>query len=214
MSDSQIFAWLGRASICGISEIEHAAEVMKNYYQGIGPEPEYQEIAKLRHPDGSMSTYKTEYEINLESDLAEIRDLLLAPEHADELADLWSEAMSEARAVVPYVKAYLRVVTQAQEQAKKAGATCNPPEDSRQLVVIGGQRLGKSSLLELQRDAARYRWLCDKADDMLCTKAPMVASLDDEGRMIGLLDGEELDAAVDAAKALRPPKTKLTGSAR
>lgn len=77
-------------------------------------------------------------------------------------------------------------------------------DDPRQLIVVGGQRLVKSILLNLQRDAARYRWLRDKADSMVCTAAPMVASLDDGGRLIGLIDGDELDAAVDVAIA-RPP---------
>lgn len=50
MSDSQIFAWLGRASICGVPDIERAAEVMKDYYQGIGSEPEYSGRATLPSP--------------------------------------------------------------------------------------------------------------------------------------------------------------------
>lgn len=45
MADTSILSWLGRASICGIAEIERAAKVMQNYYQGVGPEPEYDEQA-------------------------------------------------------------------------------------------------------------------------------------------------------------------------
>lgn len=68
-------------------------------------------------------------------------------------------------------------------------------------IVVGGQRISMRVLLELQRDAARYRWLRNKADDMACTAAPMVASLDESGRMVALIDGEDLDAAVDMAMA-------------
>lgn len=73
-----------------------------------------------------------------------------------------------------------------------------------QHIVLAGQRLGKQALLDLQRDAARYRWLRDKADGMAGTAAPMVASLDEAGRAIDFLDGEDLDAAVDRAKLLKP----------
>lgn len=86
--------------------------------------------------------------------------------------------------------------------------------DSRQLVVISGQRVGKQHLLDLQRDAGRYRWLRDKADGMACTAAPMVANLDAAGRVVGLIDGEELDAAVDMAAARRATKTKRVGANR
>lgn len=71
--------------------------------------------------------------------------------------------------------------------------------DSAHQIVVGGQRVTMGVLLDLQRDAARYRWLRDKADKMACTAAPMVASLDAEGGVTGLVDGEELDAAVDMA---------------
>lgn len=89
------------------------------------------------------------------------------------------------------------------------------PNDQRQLFVIGGQRLGKSAVLELQCNAARYRWLRDRADKMAGTAAPMVASLDPAGRMTALLDGDELDAAIDLAmarRAPRAPQTKRTGT--
>jgi hypothetical protein len=82
-------------------------------------------------------------------------------------------------------------------------------------VVVGGQRIGKQALVDLQQDAARYRWLRDKADGMLCTAAPMVASLDDAGNVITLIDGDELDAAVNAAMArpaARNTKTKRMGN--
>ena len=68
-------------------------------------------------------------------------------------------------------------------------------------IVVGGQLVTTAKLLDLQRDAARYRWLRDKADGMACTAAPMVASLAEDGRMVALIDGEELDAAVDMAMA-------------
>lgn len=89
------------------------------------------------------------------------------------------------------------------------------PDEQRQLLVIGGQRLGKSALLDLQCNAARYRWLRDKADKMTGSAAPMVASLDGSGHVVALLDGEELDAAIDIAMAqrvLRTPNTKRTGT--
>lgn len=82
--------------------------------------------------------------------------------------------------------------------------------DSRQ-IVVGGQRVTLRALLEMQRDSARYRWLRDKADSMACTAAPMVASLAEDGRMIGLIDGEELDAAVDIVMA-RPASRRATKS--
>lgn len=78
-------------------------------------------------------------------------------------------------------------------------------------IVVGGQRISMRVLLELQRDAARYRWLRDKADDMACTAAPMVASLDESGRMVALIDGEDLDVAVDMAMAR--PAARRAGQA-
>jgi hypothetical protein len=90
-----------------------------------------------------------------------------------------------------------------------------PCADNRQVIVIGGQRLAKSTFLDLQHEAARYRWLRDKADKMIGTAAPMVASLDPSGQMVALIDGEDLDAAVDVAMArpsARKLKTKRTGS--
>jgi hypothetical protein len=78
--------------------------------------------------------------------------------------------------------------------------------DGRQLVVVGGQAVSMGGLLDLQRDAARYRWLRDKADAMTGTAAPMVASLDESGRTVVLIDGEDLDTAVDMAMALRPAR--------
>lgn len=46
MADTGIFAWLDRASRCGDVDVERSAEMLKNYYQGIGPEPEYQEVGQ------------------------------------------------------------------------------------------------------------------------------------------------------------------------
>lgn len=112
----------------------------------------------------------------------------------------------------------------AQSEAAGVAETCRSSEkvqmqvqqDDRQVVVISGQRLGKSALMELQQNAARYLWLRDKADKMGGSSAPMVASLDAAGRMVALLDGEDLDAAVDVAMARRAPqrgtKTKRTGT--
>lgn len=43
-------------------------------------------------------------------------------------------------------------------------ASASPTNGGRQMVVVGDQRIGKQQLLDLQRDATRYRWLRDKAD--------------------------------------------------
>lgn len=75
--------------------------------------------------------------------------------------------------------------------------------DNSHQIVVGGQRVSMGVLLDLQRDAARYRWLRDKADSMACTAAPMVASLAADGKMVALIDGEDLDTAVDMAMARR-----------
>jgi hypothetical protein len=73
--------------------------------------------------------------------------------------------------------------------------------ESNHRIVIGGQHVSMGALLDLQRDAARYRWLRDKADSMACMAAPMVASLAADGKIIALIDGEDLDTAVDIAMA-------------
>lgn len=98
------------------------------------------------------------------------------------------------RAMVAEI-AELRELSVSRPPAPKAMA------GGRQLIVVGGQAVSMGALLDLQRDAARYRWLRDKADGMVCTAAPMVASLAEDGRMVGLIDGEELDAAVDIVMA-------------
>jgi hypothetical protein len=46
MADTGIFTWLDRASRCGDVDVERSAEMLKNYYEGIGPEPEYQEVGQ------------------------------------------------------------------------------------------------------------------------------------------------------------------------
>lgn len=50
MADTGIFAWLDRAESCGDRDVERAALVMKDYYQGVGPEPEYAEQALASRP--------------------------------------------------------------------------------------------------------------------------------------------------------------------
>lgn len=47
VAGSRLFAWLVRASKCGIPAIESAAQVMKDYYEGVGPEDEYDSRATL-----------------------------------------------------------------------------------------------------------------------------------------------------------------------
>lgn len=94
----------------------------------------------------------------------------------------------------------------------------NGQGDNRKLIVVGGRQFGVQALLDLQHDAARYRWLRDKADGMLGVAAPMVASLDEAGRVTTLLDGDDLDAAVDMAMAApaekRQRKTKRVGTGK
>lgn len=106
------------------------------------------------------------------------------------------------------------IIRRQQQQAARASTPAQPQNGAGQCIVLGGQRIGTQHLLDLQRDAARYRWLRDKADSMACTAAPMVASLDAAGRVVGLIDGEELDAAVDMATARRTTKTKRVGTNR
>jgi len=88
--------------------------------------------------------------------------------------------------------------------------------DAGKLIVVGGRQFNTQALLDLQHDAARYRWLRDKADGMAGVAAPMVASLDEAGRVSTLLDGDDLDAAVDMAMAARAEKrqrkTKCVGT--
>lgn len=93
--------------------------------------------------------------------------------------------------------AILALISRARAAQRQTSAA-SVLADGRQWIVLDGQRIGRTHLVDLQQDAARYRWLRDKADGMVCTAAPMVASLDSAGRMVGLLDGEELDDAVDA----------------
>lgn len=88
-----------------------------------------------------------------------------------------------------------------------------PSADSSHQIVVGGQRVSMGALLDLQRDAARYRWLRDKADSMACTAAPMVASLAADGKMVALIDGEDLDTAVDMAMARRVTR-HITGKTK
>ena len=103
------------------------------------------------------------------------------------------------------------------EIAELRAETCSsvparPQSGASQCIVLGGQRISTQHLLDLQRDAARYRWLRDKADGMACTAAPMVASLDTAGHVVSLIDGDELDAAVDMAAARGATRTKRARS--
>ena len=98
-------------------------------------------------------------------------------------------------------RAMVEEIAELRELAVLRPPTPKSMADGRQLVVVGGQAVSMGGLLDLQRDAARYRWLRDKADAMTGTAAPMVASLDESGRMVVLIDGEDLDTAVDMAMA-------------
>lgn len=108
--------------------------------------------------------------------------------------------------------------TQRQQHAVRTSTSTKAQGDAGKLIVVGGRQFNAQALLDLQHDAARYRWLRDKADAMLGVAAPMVASLDEAGRVITLLDGDDLDAAVDmvmAAPAVkRQRKTKRVGTGK
>jgi len=107
-------------------------------------------------------------------------------------------------------------VTQIAEDLRRASASAKAQGDPGKLIVMGGRQFNAQALLDPQHDAARYRWLRDKADGMLGVAAPMVASLDQAGRVTTLLDGDDLDAAVDMAMAApaekRQRKTKRVGA--
>lgn len=51
----------------------------------------------------------------------------------------------------------------------------------------------------LRADAERYRWLRNEAEGMAGKAAPMVCRLDERGRFVDYLDGEELDDHIDRA---------------
>jgi hypothetical protein len=55
---SRLFAWLVRASQCGIKPIEQAAEVLKDYYQGVGPEPEYDQFRAADALDSQPTSFE------------------------------------------------------------------------------------------------------------------------------------------------------------
>lgn len=118
-----------------------------------------------------------------------------APVHVlDVLARPGEATEAQVSAMLPYG-------LPADAAAPAPPLSTNVHHDPRQMVVVGGQRVGKQALLDLQRDAARYRWLRDDANGMLCKAAPMVVALAANGAKGELLDGEELDAAVDLAMA-------------
>lgn len=128
------------------------------------------------------------------------------------------ESQVAAQAAVPTAPAELPapVDMQRQQDPVRASTSTKAQSDAGKLIVVGGKQFNAQALLDLQHDAARYRWLRDKADGMLGVAAPMVASLDETGRVITLLDGDELDAAVDMAMAApaekRQRKTKRVGT--
>jgi len=129
-----------------------------------------------------------------------------------------TEIESQAADVAEQCTAQAQASTAAadiQRQQDPVQTSASTQGDTRKLIVVGGRQLGAQALLDLQHDAARYRWLRDKADGMLGVAAPMVASLDETGRVTTLLDGEDLDAAVDMAMAApaekRQRKTKRAG---
>lgn len=121
-----------------------------------------------------------------------------------------------AQASAPTAPAELPTAPDMQRQQDPVRASTNAQGDVRKLIVVGGKQFSAQALLELQHDAARYRWLRDKADGMAGVAAPMVASLDEAGRVTTLLDGDDLDAAVDMAMAAptekRQRKTKRVGT--
>jgi hypothetical protein len=91
-------------------------------------------------------------------------------------------------------------------QAAHAGA-----DIEREMVVVGGKRMGRTYLLVLERDAARYRWLRSQ-------EVSLETRQYDKGTVNGpscyhevegireLKWGDELDRAVDAAIAASQPQ--------
>lgn len=69
---------------------------------------------------------------------------------------------------------------------------CKPDEE-------GAVRFAAAPQADEVRDAVRYRWLRDKAGDMGEVVAPHAAMLTEEGKFDDLIDGAELDAAIDVA---------------
>ena len=128
------------------------------------------------------------------------------------LVETEMENQAAASALLPTAAPAPAADVRRQQDATSASAQ----GDNRKLIVVGGRQFSAQALLDLQHDAARYRWLRDKADSMLGVAAPMVASLDETGRVTTLLDGDELDVAVDMAMAApaekRQRKTKRVGT--
>lgn len=110
-------------------------------------------------------------------------------------------------------RAMVEEIAELRELAVSRPPALKSMADGRQLVVVGGQAVSMGGLLDLQRDAARYRWLRDKADAMTGIAAPMVASLDESGGMVALIDGEDQDTAVDMAMARPKARGKRTAPA-
>jgi len=133
------------------------------------------------------------------------------------LVEIEIENQVAGQAATPTTQAELpAAAANMQRQQDPVRASNGTQGDVRKLLVVGGRQFSAQALLDLQHDAARYRWLRDKADGMLGVAAPMVASLDETGRVTTLLDEDDLDAAVDMAMAApvekRQRKTKRVGT--
>jgi hypothetical protein len=90
---------------CGVNRPYHEMDCPKaNRTAPAAPMGEELPARIVINSDGSTSTRISEYENDLENDLAAIRDLFPTPDFG-ELHNLWSEACSEPRAVAAYVKA-------------------------------------------------------------------------------------------------------------
>lgn len=88
------------------------------------------------HPDGSTSTYYSEYEQKLENELATCRDLFPMPE-SGELHNLWSEACSDPLAVAAYVKAQFDAMNQ--DRAATSGSELAPDERAPSDALNAGE---------------------------------------------------------------------------
>lgn len=109
--------------------------------------------------DGSSSTVVSDYEAQLENDLAAIRDLFPTPQ-AGELHNLWSEACSDPGSVADYVKAQIA----ARAPAGNAGALTDEQYQEVLRPILsrkGMQRYLNGALIEL--DPSDFRAIIDCA---------------------------------------------------
>lgn len=99
-SGSRLFAWLSRAAICGIPAIQSAAKVMQDYYEGVGPEPEYDAQATPAAPEVPQPD--------------DFNVLKVMPLHATEaMRDAWDSAGFHEDGNVEFQRAYAAMLAAA-----------------------------------------------------------------------------------------------------